>query len=170
MVILETERLTLREMERSDLPDLAEMLQDPEVMYAYEHDFTDQEVQAWLDRQRSRYARDGFGLWAAVLRETGEMVGQAGLTKQPCQGRQVLEIGYLLKKRFWGRGYAREAAAACKRYAFEILGSDKVYSIIKADNLASIRVAESVGMTREASFTARYFSGDMLHDLYSVAR
>ena len=67
-------------------------------------------------------------------------------------------------------GYAREAGAACKRYAFEVLGRDKVYSIINADNLASIRVAESVGMTGEATFTARYFSGDMPHNLYSVAR
>ena len=104
MIILETERLVLREMEQGDFADLAEILQDPEVMYAYEHDFTDADVQAWLDRQRRRYARNGFGLWAVILKETDQMVGQAGLTMQPYQGGEVLEIGYLLKKRFWGRG------------------------------------------------------------------
>ena len=170
MIILETERLVLREMEQGDFADLAEILQDPEVMYAYEHDFTDADVQAWLDRQRRRYARNGFGLWAVILKETDQMVGQAGLTMQPYQGGEVLEIGYLLKKRFWGRGYAREAAAACKRYAFDTMKKNKVCSIIKTDNLASIRVAESIGMKREAAFTARYYNGDMPHFLYAVER
>ena len=98
------------------------------------------------------------------------MVGQAGLTMQPYQGGEVLEIGYLLKKRFWGRGYAREAAAACKRYAFDTMKKNKVCSIIKTDNLASIRVAESIGMKREAAFIARYYNGDMPHFLYAVER
>lgn len=61
MIILETKRL-LRELEPEDRKDLAEILQDPQVMYAYEHEFTDDDVQAWLDRQQERYRRDGFGL------------------------------------------------------------------------------------------------------------
>ena len=47
-------------------------------MYAYEHEFTDADAQAWLDRQLERYRRDGFGLWAVVRRDTGEMVGRPG--------------------------------------------------------------------------------------------
>lgn len=89
-----------------------------------------------LNRQRLRYEKYGFGLWAAVLQTSGEIVGQAGLTLQPCEGETLLEIGYLLKRRFWGRGYAREAANACKEYAFERLGAEKVYSIIKVENPA----------------------------------
>lgn len=109
-------------MTQQDLPDLEEMLLDPAVMYAYEHTFTQQEVREWLERQQQRYLRDGFGLWAVVYRRTGEMVGQAGLTMQDCQGAAVPEVGYLLKRRFWVRGYAREAALACRDYAFEVLG------------------------------------------------
>lgn len=169
-MILETERLILREFEDSDFADLAEILQDPQVMYAYEHDFSDADVRGWLDRQKARYRQYGFGLWAAIRKDTGEMVGQAGLTMQPCEDRQVLEIGYLLKKRFWHMGYAREAAAGCKRYAFEVLDVDRVYSIIKTDNAASIRVAQSIGMEREKEFTARYYNGDMQHYLYCVRR
>ena len=120
-MVFETERLTLREMNQDDYRDLAEILQNPNVMYAYEHDFTDTDVQIWLDRQRKRYETYGFGLWAVILKDTNEMIGQAGLTMQPYQGGEVLEIGYLLKKRFWGRGDAREAAAACKRYAFDTM-------------------------------------------------
>ena len=169
-VIFETERLALREMKQTDLQDLAEILQNPKVMYAYEHDFSDNDVQAWLDRQIGRYKKYGFGLWAAVLKSTNEMIGQAGLTMQPYKNTEVLEIGYLLKENFWHCGYAREAAMGCKKYAFENLKRDKVYSVIKADNLASVKVAESIGMRREDAFITQYDNGDMLHFLYSVPK
>ena len=87
---------------------------------------------------------------------------------QPYREQQVLEIGYLLKESFWHCGYAGEAAAGCKQYAFEVLKKDKVYSVIKSDNTASQRVAKSIGMEKEDSFFARYYNGDVLHDLYSV--
>lgn len=148
-MILETERLILREMIREDFQDLAGILRDPEVMYAYEYNFSERDVQAWLDRQIERYAQYGFGLWAVVLKATDEMIGQAGLTMQPYKDIEVLEIGYLLKEKFWHMGYAREAAYACKAYAFEELDREKVHSIIKADNHASIRVAESIGMRNQ---------------------
>ena len=102
--ILRTRRLLLREMTEGDIPDLEEMLLDPEVMYAYPHTFTKEDVENRLARQQQRYRQDGFGLWAVVLRSIGEMVGQAGLTWQDCEGQPVLEVGYLLKKRFWHQG------------------------------------------------------------------
>ena len=80
--ILETDRLILREMTDRDFPALCRMLQDRSVMYAYEHAFSDQEAWEWLRRQQARYRKDGFGLWAAVERTSGEMVGQCGLTWQ----------------------------------------------------------------------------------------
>ena len=167
-MIFESERLFFRELEQKDFQDLAEILQDKEVVYAYEHDFSQKDVQDWLDRQRARYKAYGFGLWAAVLKNTGEIAGQAGLTLQPCLGREVLEIGYLFKKKFWHQGYAREAAAGCKEYAFHTLKQEKVYSIIKADNLASMRVAEAIGMKKEKEFITKYYNGEMLHFLYSI--
>ena len=169
-MILETERLILREMKQSDFQDLAEILQNPKVMYAYEHDFSDDDVQRWIDRQTNRYEKYGFGLWAAVLKETNDMIGQAGLTMQPYKNTEVLEIGYLLKEKFWHCGYAKEAARACKKYAFEHLKKDKVYSVIKADNFSSAKVAESIGMSKEDEFITQYYNGDMLHFLYSVHR
>lgn len=168
--ILRTERLLLREMTWEDLPDLAQMLQDPLVMYAYEHEFTDEDVKQWLSRQLDRYEKYGFGLWAAVLKGSGRMVGQTGLTYQKCEGAQVLEVGYLLKRKFWHQGYAREAAAGCRDYAFQVLGAHRVHSVIKTDNAASIRVAESLGMHREKEFVARYYNGDMPHYLYMVSK
>ena len=98
------------------------------------------------------------------------MVGQAGLTLQPYRDSQVLEVGYLLKRRHWHQGYAAEAAEGCKRYAFEQLGQRTVYSVIKADNAASIRVAGRIGMEKADEFITQYFNGDMLHFLYRVER
>lgn len=169
-MVLETERLILREMGQSDFGDLAGILQDPEVVYAYEHHFTDQDVQEWLDRQIKRYETDGFGLWALILKTTGEMVGQAGLTMQPCRGEEVLEIGYLLKKKYWHHGYATEAAMGCRNYAFDRLNQDKVYSIIKADNELSKRVARNIGMKKILEFVTQYYNDDMLHELYCVEK
>ena len=169
-MILETERLYLREMERADLRDLCGMLQDPLVMYAYEHAFSNVEAQAWLDRQLERYARDGFGLWAVMERDSGALVGQCGLTWQDWSGRQVLEIGYLLRRDRWGRGYATEAARACKKYAFEALGAREVYSIIRDTNFASQRVALRNGMALRGSFIKRYYNMDMPHLVFCARR
>ena len=88
-MILQTERLFLRKWQQEDFADLAEMLQDPQVMYAYEHDFSDADVQAWMERQWLRYQKDGFGLWAVVEKQSEEIVGQAGLTIQQCEGQDV---------------------------------------------------------------------------------
>ena len=168
--IFETERLVLREMTQGDAEALAAILKDPEVMYAYGHDFTDRDVREWLDRQRARYARYGFGLWAVTLKTSPYMIGQAGITMQPYKGGEVLEAGWLLNKAYWHRGYAREAASACVRYAFGTLGADSLCSIIKAGNTASIKVAESIGMRKRDKFVTRYYGGDMLHYLYAVGR
>ena len=95
---IQTDRLMLREMTQADFPALCQMLYDPVVMKAYEGAFTQAEAQAWLDRQISRYRKDGLGLWAVVLRETGRMIGQCGLTWQEADGRTVLEVGYLFSQ------------------------------------------------------------------------
>lgn len=125
-------RLILRETRQAGFADPAEILQNSAVMYACGHTFTAEEVQAWLDRQRSRYRQYGFGLRAIQLKASGRMIGQAGLTMQAYRDTQALEIGYLLKKRFWHRGYAVETAAACRQYAFAHLHAERVFSIHQA--------------------------------------
>lgn len=169
-MILETERLVLREMTPDDLPALSAILQDDEVMYAYEGAFSEEEVHNWLNRTLARYREHGFGMWAVVLKETGGMIGQCGLTLQDCGGRQVLEVGYLFQKAYWHRGYATEAAVACKNHAFDKLGADEVYSIIRDTNAASQRVAVRNGMTCTERFVKHYRGMDMPHLLFSVKR
>lgn len=167
-MILETERLSLRELEQSDFSALCAILQDEETMYAYEGAFTDAEVQEWLDRQLARYQKYGFGLWAVLLKETGELIGQCGLTMQPWKDEEVLEIGYLFRRDCWHQGYATEAAKACKKYAFEALNADEVCSIIRDTNAPSQKVALRNGMAVKDRWTKHYRGVDMPHDRYIV--
>ena len=164
--ILETPRLRLREMTREDLPDLGLMLRDDEVMYAYNGAFDEGETLAWLERQLGRYERYGFGLWAVVLRETGEMIGQCGLTMQPWKDREVLEVGYLFRKEYWHRGYATEGALACAEYAFRRLGAEEVCSIIRDTNLPSQGVALRCGMVKMDRWVKHYRGVEMPHFRY----
>jgi len=98
------------------------------------------------------------------------LVGQAGITMQDVDGEQFPEIGYLLNRRYWGRGYATEAAIACKRYAFETLGFDEICSIVRDINLPSMNVAIRNGMLPR-KMTVRHFRGvDMPHYVFSVKR
>ena len=166
--LLETGRLTLREMTQADFPALAAIMQDKETMYAYEGAFTDAETHAWLDRQLTRYQKDGFGLWAVVLKESGEMIGQMGITWQPVEELMVPEIGYLFNRAYWHRGYAAEAAAACREYAFDTLGFPEIFSIIRDTNLASMNVAIRNGMTIRRRFVKHYRGVDMPHFLFGV--
>lgn len=168
---IETERLLMCELKQSDYDALCRILQDSEVMYAYEGAFSNEEVQEWLDKQFRRYREDnGLGLLAVILKENGEMIGQCGLTFQDCMGEKVLEVGYLFQKPYWHKGYATEAAKACKEYAFNVLKAEEVYSIIRDSNIASQRVAERNGMIRSGEFVKHYRGVDMLHYIYSVRR
>lgn len=169
-MIFETKRLYLREMNQSDFDSLCKILQDEETMYAYEGAFNDAEAQEWLDRQISRYQKYGFGLWAVVLKETDEMIGQCGITVQPWKDKEVLEVGYLLQRAYWHKGYATEAAKACKEYAFEVLKADEVCSIIRDTNTASQNVALRNGMTATDTWIKHYRGVDMPHYRYTIIR
>ena len=169
-MVLETERLYLREMNQNDFVALSKILQDEDTMYAYNGAFNDEETWAWLDKQISRYKKYGFGLWAVVLKETDEMIGQCGLTMQPWKEKEVLEIGYLLRRDCWHKGYATEAAKACKEYAFEKLDASEVCSIIRDINTPSKKVALRNGMTVKDSWVKHYRGVDMPHDRYSVEK
>ena len=167
-MIFETERLYLREMNQSDFESLCKILQDEDTMYAYGGAFNVDEVQEWLDRQIFRYQEWNFGLWAVILKETNQMIGQCGLTMQPWKDENVLEIGYLFERTYWHKGYAIEAAKACKKYAFEILKADEVCSIIRDTNIASQKVAIRNGMTIKDVWTKHYRGVDMPHYRYVV--
>ena len=139
-------------------------------MQAYEGAFSDAEVMEWLEKQMRRYCEYGFGLWAVVLKGTRKMIGQCGLTIQEWKGADVLEVGYLFNKAYWHHGYATEAARACLEYAFEKLDAERVSSIIRTTNTASLNVARR-NVMHAVDFSSRHYRGcDMEHVRYQITR
>lgn len=145
-MILQTQRLLLRELTWDDYDALYAVLADSDITAHYPYTFDKARVRRWITRNLERYHTDGFGLWAVVLKETGEMIGDCGITMQNIHGRMLPEIGYHIRKDHQRRGYASEAAAACIRYAFDHLGFPAVYSYMKYTNIPSQRTALKNGM------------------------
>lgn len=169
-VILETERLILREFENQeyDIAGLKSFLQDKEVMWAYEHRFSNEEVIDWLNWNLNHYQQHKIGLWAVILKKNHLMIGDCGLTYQTINGEKFLEIGYHLRKDYWHQGFAIEAAQACKKYAFETLKAPMVHSIVRDSNFASMNVAIRNGMMVKKRFIKHYYGIEMPHYLFSV--
>lgn len=168
--ILETDRLQLREMTLSDIGSLSAILQDENVMYAYNGAFDDEETVAWMQKQLQRYKEHGFGLWGVFLKGSDEMIGQCGITMQEYGAAQVPEIGYLLSHSHWHKGYATEAAAACREYGFSTLRFNALYSIIRDTNIASQNVALRNGMSLIDTVVKHYRGADMPHRVFRVTR
>jgi RimJ/RimL family protein N-acetyltransferase len=148
-VVLETSRLRVREFVPQDADALAAVLGDPVAMQYYPATFDRKGVEEWIGRNIGRYQRDGHGLWAMVLKDSGELIGDCGCTLQEVEGADHIEVGYHVRRDLWGKGYATEGARACMEYAFAKLGSARVISMIRPENMQSRRVAEKNGMTCE---------------------
>ena len=148
-VVLQSQRLELRELTPSDLPFVAEMVGDAETMRYYPHPFMPTEARYWLQRQIDRYARDGHGLWLVVERASGRRVGQVGLAIQDVDGGKEPEIGWLIQRKFWRQGFATEAGIAVRDHAFRRMGLERVISLIRPVNEPSQGVARKVGMVVE---------------------
>jgi RimJ/RimL family protein N-acetyltransferase len=147
--VLETPRLSLRAMSPADIDFVAEMLADPEVMRFFPKPYSHTEARAWIRRQELRYATDGHGYWLATERATGLPVGQAGVMTVEIEGRWEHALGYIVHRPYWRRGFATEAAAACRDHVFDGLGSPRVVTLIRPENEPSLAVARKLGLRPE---------------------
>ena len=145
-IIIETERLFLREMDRNDYDALYQVLADPIIMRHYPYPFDESRVRDWIKRNLNRYQENRFGLWAVCLKDTGEMIGDCGLTLQNINGEMLPEIGYHIRRDCQRKGYAKEAAKAVRDWAFRNTDYPALYSYCKYTNIPSLRTAESIGM------------------------
>jgi ribosomal-protein-alanine N-acetyltransferase len=166
MQILDTPRLILREFSPNDAGALASVLSDPETMRFYPAPFDRAGVEEWIAHNLRRYTKDGHGLWAMVLRTNGELIGDCGLTVQEVDSTDEIEIGYHVRRDYWGQGLATEAARACRVYGFVHLPVDLLISLIGPENLPSRRVAEKNGMT----IWKQVMRKSLPHLVYSIRR
>lgn len=146
MKIIETPRLFLREMTPDDAENAYMLNLDPEVLrYTGDDPFEGvEEARKFLENYES-YQKYGFGRWAMILKETGEYLGWCGLKYTP--ELDEFDIGYRLMKKFWGKGYATEAAEACLDLGFNQFGMETIVGRAMPENGASVRVLEKIGLT-----------------------
>ena len=142
---LETERLVLRMFRETDLDAYADMCADPEVMRYLGTGQCMSRAEAWrhMAMMAGHWQMRGYGMWAVQERSSDEMIGRIGCWFPESWPGQ--EIGWTLRRAYWGRGYATEAAHAAVRFAFDQLNWPRVISLIRPDNASSIRVAERLG-------------------------
>jgi RimJ/RimL family protein N-acetyltransferase len=150
MISLETERLILRMFREDDLDAYAAMCADPDVMRYLGDGKALTRSEAW--RQMAlilgHWRLRGFGLWAVEERATGALLGRIGFF-QP-EGWPGFELGWMLRRASWGRGYATEGARRALGHAFTVMNRDHLISLIRPANRPSIRVAERLGQSLES--------------------
>lgn len=147
MIVLETERLRIRHLEMTDDAFILELLNEP----GWLKNIGDRGVHTLEDAQRyiengprTSYAKNGFGLYAVELKDSGVVIGMCGLIKRDTL--EDVDIGYALLERYWSKGYAYEAASAVLDYGFKTIGLKRIVAIIEPSNEASARVLEKIGL------------------------
>ena len=145
-IILETKRLTIREMNINDFDGLKKVLSDPINMKYYPKPYDDNGVLRWINWCMDSYKKYGFGLWAVVLKETGEMIGDCGISIQNIDNELKPEIGYHLRLDYHRQGIGHEMTRAIKDYFFQNYDYDEVYSYMNINNISSERTAIKNGM------------------------
>jgi RimJ/RimL family protein N-acetyltransferase len=143
-IIVETDRLRLRECTIGDLEEIATMVADEEQMRFYPGTKTRDEASAWIDHNMNLYKRLGFGFWLMESIANAEFVGYCGI--RPHEWLSEIEMGWHIKKPLWGQGLATEAAVASRDLGFDRFRLDRLIAMIDPSNVASIHVAEKIGM------------------------
>ncbi len=143
----ETERLHLRNLSFADLGHFAKLLADPEIMkYSSETPTPFDQSMRILQNILADEKKYGFGACAIIHKETKEWIGFCGICWDIENGEVTTDFGYSYFKKFWGQGFATESIKACLKHIFQIIPDVTIYSYIERSNIASIRVAEKVGM------------------------
>ena len=149
MFELETPRLHLRRFSLDDLDDLARIFRDPDVMKYMQSGIprSREEAQSVIDLHINHWRDRGFGFWAVIDKTQNIFIGQGGLLL--LDTAPEVEVGYLLAKSHWGRGFATELASASLEHGFATLGLNRIVAVANPDNVASRRVMEKIGMRYE---------------------
>ncbi len=159
-----TDRLVLRSWTAADIPAYTQMALHPEMSRYTGSPSSEAAVWSMFAHQIGHWALNGFGMWLAHDRQTGEFVGRAGLYRE--YGWPGLEAAWTIRRERWGEGFATEGGTAAIHYAFTYLDTDRVISIIHPDNAASIRVAEKLGM----SFAEATERNGRPRSIYAISR
>ena len=149
---IETKRLILREYTEEDFPALHKIVSDPVTMSYWAEPFTEEKTGLWMNWSKDGHSKHGFGRCAIILKDNNELIGDAGFFFTKVNEKPENDLGWIIDKKYWNRGFGTEAASACRDYAFNSLGLPRMVANMAFDNHSSRRVAEKIGMTKEAEF------------------
>ena len=169
-IFLKKERFILRYLTQEDFEVLKEILQDKDVMYAWEYEFSDNDVQNWIDKNLELYKKYNLGYFLMVENISGKILGQAALMPEIIDQHKYYEIGYILKKEYWHKGFATEAAKALKNYAFNNLNLNEIIFEIRPNNISSRKIAENLNAKITGKFIKNVSNKKMLHLIYKLTR
>ncbi len=167
-IFLKAERFYLRYITQNDFKELQAILQNKEVMYAWEYDFSNEDVQDWINNNLERYKKYNLGFFIIIEKTSGKVLGQAALMPDLVNGNKYYEIGYILKKEYWHQGFATEAAKALVHYAFNTLRLEEVIFEIRPENFASRKVAENLNAKICGDFIKNVRGKKMVHLIYKL--
>lgn len=170
MSIPETSRLSFRELTLEDYADVASVLLDDEVVRKMNSRVSEELVRRWLNRRLEHYRALGHSHWHVSLKENGEFVGIIGIVPEVVEGEEYLGLGYLIRREHQRMGYAYEGAKACLEWAFRELRPGKIIAEIDANNRASRRLAEKLGMAVEKSYLRFNGEAEVPYCLYSIEK
>ena len=145
-IILETERLILREMVDDDFDALYCIISNPQVMVYYPQPYDEEGTKRWLNWCKDSYQKYGFGLWAVIDKKTNQMIGDCGVSMQFIDDEWKPEIGYHLRLDYQRQGIGKEMSQAVRDYFFSHFNFDEVYSYMDPENIPSYKTAEANGM------------------------
>lgn len=168
-MVIETERLLLRQFRPEDLEDLQRILSDPTTMSFWPSPFSLERTSNWMSQNSQRYREHGFGRFAVILKENDELIGYCGIIRSEIDGQQENDLGYVIFYIYWNHGYATEAAAACVTFGFEKLNLCRICANMPSEHHASRRVSEKIGMSLERRFYNKR-NREILTCLYSIGR
>jgi len=178
LIINETGRLKIRKLCDSDLDALWKIMSKPVVMHTWGNSFKKKrEVKKWINQQYGKYDTDGlgYGYLALILKDTGRLIGQAGLVKTVINGENAVEIGCILDNSLWGQGYAFEAVTALCDMAFGVVFTDfvlgkhlpdRLYTAISPENIAAVKLAEKLGFNKVGECIKTFNDKNLSYDLY----
>jgi RimJ/RimL family protein N-acetyltransferase len=148
---LSTPRLRLRRWQPADREPFAALNADPLVMEHFRAPLTRRQSDALVERIEAGFEQRGYGLWALELRESGELIGFAGLSAPEFEAHftPAVEVGWRLGHSAWGQGYATEAAQAALDFGFDRVGLEEIVSFTSTGNARSRAVMERIGMSRD---------------------
>ncbi len=166
--MIQSQRLLYKKMDERDFDVVAQILRDDGVRRIWEHDFSDDDVHAWIARREKGYRENGIDYLLTFEKSTRAVVGQIGLLKETIDSSEVWGIGYMLLSRYYGNGYATEGAAAMADYACNTLHAPRVVCDIRPGNLRSIAVAKRLGMRETGIFMKHYRAMEMPHLIFEL--